>query len=190
MPAFRSSSASSAPRPKTSGSPPFSRTTTLPCFAASTSCFWMNGQRYGWPPGTSATQTRSAVGGAKSSNRGGTSLSYSTRSARARHSTARRVNKPGSPGPAPTRKTRGTHDSDMTVRSNLNQLIGLRHVHVGTGPLGQLAQVNAKIKQPDHRGEHGAPSNQVRGRRDDRGEHGNGKDPDLQAHLQPARGHA
>ena len=39
MPAFRSSSASSAPRPKTSGSPPFSRTTILPSLAASTSRF-------------------------------------------------------------------------------------------------------------------------------------------------------
>src|SRR5438876_831372 len=179
MPAFRSSSASSAPRPKTSGSPPLSRTTTLPLFAASTSRSRMNGQRCGWPPGTSATQTRSAPGGAKSSSRGGTSLSYSTRSARARHSTARRVNSPGSPGPAPTRNTRGAAGSDMILRSNLDQLARLGHVDIGIRLLGQLAQVDAEHIQPDHRRPHGKPGDRVGGRRDDGGAYGHGKDPEL-----------
>src|SRR5262249_19039148 len=115
----------------------------------------MNGQRCGWPPGTSATQARSAAGGAKSRSRGGTSLSEITTSARARHSTARRVNSPGSPGPAPTRYTRGSAASVMTVRLDLDQLVGLGHVDVRVRPLGHLAQKDAKIKEADHRGVHG-----------------------------------
>jgi hypothetical protein len=42
MPSAASASISSPPRPNTNGSPPFSRTTVLPCLAYRTSSFSMN----------------------------------------------------------------------------------------------------------------------------------------------------
>src|SRR3954471_23173986 len=56
-------------------------------------------------PGALPTSMRSAAGGARSSNDGWASRSWTTTSARASSSAPRTVINPGSPGPAPTRYT-------------------------------------------------------------------------------------
>src|SRR5262245_22202637 len=60
---------------------------------------------------------RWAESGTKSRSRAGRSLSYITTSAWPRHSTARKVSRPGLPGPAPTRKTRGFARSAIEASS-------------------------------------------------------------------------
>ena len=106
MPAARSASTSSPPRPKMKGSPPLSRTTRLPLSAASTSRRWI------WSCGTECsplllpTGTISADAFASSRMPLPTSLSAKITSAPAIRRAALIVSKSGSPGPAPTSATR------------------------------------------------------------------------------------
>ncbi len=113
MPACTSASTSSPPRPKTKGSPPLRRTTTSarrPCSTSSraiSSCrsSWLAGRSSAPASGRLPTSINSAESAAKSSTAGLTRRSWSTTSARARSIAPRRVSRPGSPGPAPTRYT-------------------------------------------------------------------------------------
>ena len=103
MPASASASASSPPRPNTNGSPPLSRTTSLPRGARSISSSLISS----WLVDVAArlacrrrpARRRSLPHRAGS----GTSRSWTITSARAISSSARLVARPGSPGPAPTR---------------------------------------------------------------------------------------
>src|SRR5579864_5348732 len=63
-----------------------------------------------------------------------------TRSARDRHSSARTVSSPGSPGPAPTRKTSGEASA---TGLDLYHLLGLRYIHV------QTMRARAELRHPD-----------------------------------------
>ncbi len=103
-PASASAWASSPPRPKTNGSPPLSRTTSLPWRPSSTSSVeiisWGIGR-----PGRLPTSMRSADSGTSASTPSPTSASWTTTSAVARSRTALTVRRSGSPGPAPTSAT-------------------------------------------------------------------------------------
>src|SRR5216684_8696762 len=104
IPALRSASISSCARPKSIGSPPFSRTTT-PCLrAASTSLLFMKLWAVEWRPLRLPTRIFRARA-ASASVCGCTSASWKTSSARSRISAARSVSRSGAPGPAPTRYT-------------------------------------------------------------------------------------
>ena len=104
-PASRHSSASSAPRPNTSGSPPLSRTTSFPASACSSSSRLVSSCGICAPPPCLPTNTISASARAPASAPSGISRSCRITSARAISSSARAVISPGSPGPAPTRWT-------------------------------------------------------------------------------------
>ena len=103
-PASLSANASSPPRPKTNGSPPFNRTTFRPCRPSSTRSAliisWGTGR-----PGRLPTSISSADAGIRSSTPSPTSASWTTTSAASMRRTARNVSSSGSPGPAPTNAT-------------------------------------------------------------------------------------
>ncbi len=103
MPSRARASASSPSRPNTAGSPPLSRTTSFPARARSIRAWLISAWVCWWTWPILPMGTRSASGGAQSSTRGCTRLSYTTASARPSTCRARRVTSPGSPGPAPTR---------------------------------------------------------------------------------------
>ena len=102
-PAFLSSSASSAPRPNRNGSPPLRRTTSFPSLAYFTSsslvCHWLRW----WSLALLPASMTSASGLHSFRSSGFASASYMTTSAFLRSSSPLIVNRPGSPGPAPTR---------------------------------------------------------------------------------------
>src|SRR5882762_5959470 len=104
IPALRSASISSCARPKSMGSPPFSRTTTACLRAASTSLLFMKLCAVEWRPLRLPTRIFRARA-ARASVCGCTSASWKTSSARSRISAARSVSRSGAPGPAPTRYT-------------------------------------------------------------------------------------
>ncbi len=104
-PAARSASASSPPRPSTNGSPALSRTTRRPRRAARIISEWIVSCRNDGLPARLPTEKRCAWR-ASATMAGGTSASYSTRSAERSSAAAFRVSRPGSPGPAPTSHTR------------------------------------------------------------------------------------
>jgi len=62
MPAARQAMTSSPPRPKTNGSPPFSRTTVRPSLALATSIRSISACGTAWWPGVLPTSTSSAPG--------------------------------------------------------------------------------------------------------------------------------
>ena len=105
-PASASASTSSPPRPKRNGSPPFRRTTTADARPCSTSsrviCSWRTA-----PPAVVSeslpTSITTAEAGTSSRTAGLTRRSCRTTSAPASSAAPRRVSRPGSPGPAPTR---------------------------------------------------------------------------------------
>ena len=103
-PAAASASASSPPRPNTSGSPPFSRTTRWPSRARRISRSLMRSCGVRRPPARLPTGSSRACG-ASARISGETSASCSTTSASARACAACSVSRPGSPGPAPTSQT-------------------------------------------------------------------------------------
>ena len=103
-PASCNPSASSPPRPKTYGSPPFRRT-TQPCRRPRSTrraviSSWGTGR-----PGRLPTSISSAPGGTSASTASSTSASWTTTSAWANSRAAFSVSRSGSPGPAPTRCT-------------------------------------------------------------------------------------
>ncbi len=104
MPAAASASASSPPRPNTSGSPPFSRTTRLPSRARRIRRSLIRSCGVRRPPARLPTGSSRALE-ASARISGETSASCSTTSASARARAACRVSRPGSPGPAPTSQT-------------------------------------------------------------------------------------
>src|SRR3989442_516393 len=91
-PAARSASHSSAPRPNTKGSPPFSLTTARPARAAATKSALISCWATAWPavPGRFPTKTRVAQDGASARRSGCTNRSYTTTSAERRSSIPRR----------------------------------------------------------------------------------------------------
>ena len=105
MPAAVNAAASSPPRAKRKGSPPFSRTTRCPARAPATSRALIFAWDSGAAPLRLPTGTSVASGLARRSTPRPGRASWSTRSARRSASAARRVSSDGSPGPAPTSQT-------------------------------------------------------------------------------------
>ena len=106
IPASRSTSTSSPPRPKRKGSPPFSRTTTAARRPCSTNKRAISSWRAAPPSlasGSFPTSINSASGGTRSRTAALTRRSWRTTSALDNSAAPRRVRSPGSPGPAPTR---------------------------------------------------------------------------------------
>ena len=93
---------SSPPRPKTKGSPPFSRTTVLPALASSTSRRLVYSWEVHSPSARLPTSSRFSAG-ISSRIAGPGSLSWSTTSLRSSSRLAFTVSNSGSPGPLPTR---------------------------------------------------------------------------------------
>ncbi len=132
-PAARSACASSPPRPKTNGSPPFSRTTVRPDRACSTSRRVVSSCGTCSPPPTLPTSMISASRRAPASASAGIRRSWRMTSAAAMSSIARAVSRPGSPGPAPTRY-RPAH-AEHLARAGAQQPRG----HARTELLGVVA---------------------------------------------------
>ena len=112
-PAALSAKASSAPRPRTNGSPHLSRTTRWPRRAARIMRWWIDSWRIALRRARLPTKNRCACG-ARSSAARDTRASNSTRSASAKRLTAFCVNRSGSPGPAPTSETNPIPFTDLT----------------------------------------------------------------------------
>src|SRR5262245_5063360 len=106
MCALAQAAASSASEPSSAGSPSNSRTTRLPCLAASTSSLARAAYASGSPLWLVPPSTISAAGFKKRASHVPGAWSSSTTASAARNSsTARTVSSCGSPGPAPTRAT-------------------------------------------------------------------------------------
>ena len=103
IPALSSATASSPPRPNTKGSPPLSRTTQSNRRPRSIRISLISSCAFRGEPGVLPTSTNSAHGAASANTPGSTSRSWTITSARASKDAAFRVNRCGSPGPAPTR---------------------------------------------------------------------------------------
>jgi len=104
-PCSASSSSSSPPRPNMNGSPPFRRTTLLPARASSSSTWLICSWGIVWFAARLPTSIVRTPRGTSASTPSPTSASYTTTSACASTAAPLRVNKPTSPGPAPTSHT-------------------------------------------------------------------------------------
>mmetsp|Transcript_11805 Transcript_11805/g.49473 ORF Transcript_11805/g.49473 Transcript_11805/m.49473 type:complete len:282 (+) Transcript_11805:608-1453(+) len=104
-PRFMSVSISSPPRPNTSGSPPFRRTTDAPFSANPRSMRSISSCVRVWNPACLPTYSMCAPSCTRSRIAGDTSRSYITTSAVCIRWNALSVSNPGSPGPVPTRYT-------------------------------------------------------------------------------------
>ena len=102
-PAARATSASSPPRPKMKGSPPFRRTTSSPARARRTSRSLICSCGSVWCERRLATEMSTASARAVARIAGSTSPSWTMVWARSINRAARIVRRSGSPGPAPTR---------------------------------------------------------------------------------------
>src|SRR6185436_10987658 len=108
---------------KTNGSPPFRRTTFLPCFAYWIRSLSMNACGVDLqPPRLPTSRTRAPVRTCARQPRF-TSLSISTTSAAPSARAALSVSSSGSPGPAPIRVTRGR------MSGRLLELLAVEEVH-------------------------------------------------------------
>ena len=105
-PASAQASSSSPPRPKTYGSPPLSRTTTLPARARSTRIRLISSWARDGPYGILEASTSSTSGRISSRSSPGTSRSATTTSASVSSRHPFTVISSGSPGPDPTSATR------------------------------------------------------------------------------------
>ena len=148
-PVLAQASASSPPRPKTNGSPPFSRTTSRPASACSTSSAFVSSCGTCSPPPILPTSMSSAPARARSSASPGSAVVEDDVGARDQLDARARVSRPGSPGPAPTRWTRRSTHPSTSAPAPSSRAATRRAERLGV--VGAVAARRAARREPSAR---------------------------------------
>ena len=152
-PGRRSASASSPPRPNTNGSPPFSRTTRRPDRPWSMSC--VDVRLAARLPGPLAHVDQLRARGRQVEQLAGDQPVVDDHVGPASSSAPRRVSRPGSPGPAPTRATvighLARHRPGLAVRPPLAEVVpaGVVEQVAGHGPSERRGRPRSAVAEHD-----------------------------------------